>query len=225
MRGCEKEVWWIRHGHRQDAGDALSPGLGLSTLSEDGWREARLLAAWFSSRPDLIVASPFLRAIQTAAPLMEKYSDVPTETWPAEELTVLPHARFCQTNFADRAQETTEFWLRDDAEWSAGGGAESFFDFIGRIDRCLEAGRRATAKFIVVFSHGYTIKALLWRLANPGPVLRRGSVRAFYHYQQTLSVPTVSIVNARLDSRGIWSASPPQRPELGKWTLADDARE
>ncbi|MBO6236474.1 MAG: histidine phosphatase family protein, partial [Schwartzia sp.] len=63
-----KEILWIRHA--QSIGNAGMPTENRSSfpLSAVGYEQAEALAKKIPFTPDLIVASPFRRAWETAAP-------------------------------------------------------------------------------------------------------------------------------------------------------------
>ena len=84
-----KLVRLIRH-----AESAANAGLATTApdsipLTEKGQLQARAIADSITSAPDLIISSPFERAIATALPTTERFPHVPFETWPVEEFTYL----------------------------------------------------------------------------------------------------------------------------------------
>ncbi|WP_224790224.1 phosphoglycerate mutase family protein [Pseudomonas fluorescens] len=104
-----KLVRLIRH-----AESAANVGLATTTpdsipLTEKGRLQARVLADSITSAPDLIIASPFERAIATALPTAARFPHVPFEFWPVKEFTYLTPNRFAGTTQADRKplEETT----------------------------------------------------------------------------------------------------------------------
>ena len=77
-----KILMLVRHG--QSTGNVDQPthdhaSIPLTALGEE---QAKKLSTRIDVRPDLIVASSFRRAQQTAEPLREKFPDVPVEIWP-----------------------------------------------------------------------------------------------------------------------------------------------
>ena len=77
--------------------------LATIELTDKGWTQACDVAASWDEEPTLIVTSPFLRTQQTAAPTIERFSDVAVEVWPIEEFTYLQPSRWNDTLAADRA--------------------------------------------------------------------------------------------------------------------------
>lgn len=163
-----KFVRLIRH-----AQSAANAGLATTApdsipLTEKGQLQARTLADSITSAPDLIISSPFERAIATALPTAARYPHVPFEFWPVEEFTYLSPNRFAGTTQADRKPFAEDYWESGDAEFTDGLGAESFDHLLGRVDTMLAKLADHDAKDILVFSHGQFIRAAAWRIKHGG---------------------------------------------------------
>ena len=70
----EKQILLIRH-----AESCANVGLKTSTpaeipLTENGHEQARELAERIIEVPEIIITSPFIRTLQTAEPLLKKFS-------------------------------------------------------------------------------------------------------------------------------------------------------
>ena len=66
-------VYLARHGQTPLNETDVLRGLADPSLDETGWRQARQLAATLGSRePSAVVASPLLRAVQTARPVADR---------------------------------------------------------------------------------------------------------------------------------------------------------
>ena len=99
-------AWLIRHGESvANAGGAVS-SFSEIPLTARGRQQAELFAARFdelsADPPTLIVQSPYLRARQTAEPLIRRFAGVPVETWPVQEFTYLDPAATNGLNEAGR---------------------------------------------------------------------------------------------------------------------------
>jgi broad specificity phosphatase PhoE len=110
--------------------------------------------------PTLVVVSPFLRAQQTAEPLLQRFLDVPVEVWPIHEFTFLEPANHKNSTEADRQPHVADYWQRQDPAFLTGPGAESFTQFF---DRAREAIRRLETTnpggCIIIVTHGYFMQA------------------------------------------------------------------
>lgn len=211
----ERTVWLVRHGHRADEAEVPSEGLGLPPLSAQGRNEALLLARAIPRPPDLLVASPFVRAQETIAPLRARFPDVPFETWPVQEFTMLPAAMFEGTTCEDRGARIDAYWAANDPMRNPGPGAESFVELIRRVEAFFDALRERRERFTVVVSHGYTIQAALWRLREPEAELDEGAMRRFQAFRGQTPVPTVIIFPLTLDHAGAIYIGVPWRPVGG----------
>ncbi len=136
-------------------------------LSELGQRQALELAARLAEPPCLLVVSPYVRTHLTAAPVRLRHAAVPVEEWPVHEFTYLHPRHYAGTTETHRGTLAQDYWTRCDPQWNDGGGAESFAELIARIDRLEEQMRQRPEKDILVFTHGYFIKALLLRREQP----------------------------------------------------------
>ena len=162
-----KEIWLIRHGESTANAGLATKDASSIPLTDKGWQEARQMAHKFTSAPDLIVVSPYLRARQTAGPLAERFADTPIETWPVQEFTFLSPVRCAGTTVEQRRPLVEAYWKACDPMAIDGPGAESFAQML---DRVREAARRivaSPAKAIAIFTHGHIMQA--WRLLADNP--------------------------------------------------------
>lgn len=111
----------------------------------------------------MIIVSPYQRTQQTAAPLIARFPQVPLQTWPVQEFTYLNTKAHAGTTEQQRAIHAQAYWERCDPHWRDGAGAESFADFIQRIDTLGQRLREHRRLRVVVFTHGYFIKGFQLR--------------------------------------------------------------
>jgi broad specificity phosphatase PhoE len=157
-----KHVRLIRHG--ESAANAGEASLDHATipLTPKGVEQAHLVAQSFPYAPALIVSSPFTRAQGTAMATIATFPATPIETWPIQEFTYLEPARCANTTVAERRNWVEEYWSRSDPASKDGAGAESFLDFISRVQSFLGRLAEHPAQDIAVFSHGQFINAVAW---------------------------------------------------------------
>jgi len=89
-----------------------------------------------------------------------------TETWPIQEFTYLAPARCINTTVADRKVWVDEYWAKADPAFVHGEGAESFLEFIQRVQVFLDRLADAPGNQVAVFSHGQFMSALAWLLVR-----------------------------------------------------------
>ncbi len=199
----------VRHGESAANAGARTDDPALIPLTELGASQARFVADMISARPSLIVVSCFLRTIQTATPLIERYPGVPVESWPVEEFTYLDVGACRGTTYAEREALRDTYWSRCDPFWTDGPGCESFACFIARV-RALEhaLSARDAEGAVVVFTHGLLIQALLW-LQHPVPEsMSRAAMQDFDRFRRSVPVSNCAIFRAATDSSGRIQLSP-----------------
>ena len=159
---------FIRHG--QSTGNAGIPAddLSLLELTELGDQQASEVASSWTDRPTLIVTSPYLRTVQTAAPTVTRFADVAIETWAIQEFTYLDTERWNATLSSVRRPFVEAYWDRADPEYVDGVGAESFSTLLRRARVALDRLEALAADSLVyVFSHGQFIQAVHLLLRFP----------------------------------------------------------
>lgn len=159
----------VRHGQSQaNAGAPTNDPLSIE-LTQIGAMQAAAVATQWNITPGLILRSPAVRAISTALPTQLRFTSVPAETWPIHEFTYLDPARCAGTTAAQRREWVESYWSRAHPIWRDGPEAESFSDFMGRVDeaiRRLSLRSTQTTGAILLFGHGQFINAMRWRLTG-----------------------------------------------------------
>ena len=169
----KKKVWFFRHAQSLANADknykSDNFSVPLVPLSELGLKQAEEVVSYFGLAPDLIVTSSYIRTKQTANYLIKKYPNTPQEEWEdIREFTYLSLDRCFNTSFGERQPFKEEYWNRNDPNYNDGEGAESFSDFISRVRNAIEMLKNCKEKFIVLFSHEFTISAVKYLLEkNP----------------------------------------------------------
>lgn len=158
-----KSIEFLRH-----AESAANAGLPTSDPGDIPLTGAGRLAAEAAAReyegpaPDLIVVSPFRRAQETAAPFRRRFAIALVEEWPVQEFTYLSPTRCGSSSAADRLPLVEAYWSTATPETNDGPGAESFQDFIARVETALEKLRNHPEQSILVVCHEMFIKASMW---------------------------------------------------------------
>jgi broad specificity phosphatase PhoE len=161
-----KRVRLIRH-----AESAANAGLATTApdsipLTQNGHLQAQASADSIMFAPDLIISSPFDRAIATALPTTERFPQVPFEIWPVEEFTYLNPNRFVGSTQADRKPHAENYWAKGDAEFTDGSVAESFDHLLARAGAMLSKLADSNAQNILVYSHGQFIRSAAWLIKH-----------------------------------------------------------
>jgi probable phosphoglycerate mutase len=158
------EFWFIRHGESETNAGLPSLADESTPLTPKGMGQAEAVARWLESPPDLFVVSPYLRAQQTASPALIKFPDIPAETWEIQEYTYLSHELYRGTTTRDRRRLSEGYFRDADPDRVIGPGGESFNQFLDRVDDCIERLKSTHANRVILFGHGWFIRAGLWML-------------------------------------------------------------
>lgn len=152
-------TWLVRHGQSMSNAGLPTDGHAGIPLTALGRQQARELAAKVMCKPNLIVMSPFLRAQETAAPILARWPGAATETWEIGELTYLSPARCCGTTAQMRKPMVDNYWRACNPDFCDGPDAESFRTFMDRLRifhqrlLCLEGA------FAIMVGHGQFFSA------------------------------------------------------------------
>lgn len=197
-----KDLWLIRHAESlANIGESTSTP-GEIPLSDAGFGQAKRLAASTDERPDLIVLSPYVRSQQTAEPFLDLYPDVVTETLLIQEFTYLSVSRCRGTNFEQRKPWVAQYWQRADPNYSDGGQAESFAEFIGRCETFARQMIEREFELAFAVTHEQFIKGLLWNSMDLGGEMSSEMMRGFQQYMNSFKIPNTAILRIKIDNDG-----------------------
>ncbi len=170
----------IRHGESEANAGLPTPSPSAIRLTEKGRGQAASLAERLDIVPALIIVSSYLRTRQTAEQFMQKHPGTPVEVWPVHEFTYLDIGRHANTTEAERRQFVEAYWNRNDPHGNEGGGAESFAEFIHRVETLIARLRGQESGPVVVFTHGYFIHGVEMRFANPYRLVDEEMMKSFH---------------------------------------------
>ena len=170
---------FVRHG--QSTGNVGVPAedLALIELTDVGRTQAQAVADGWSERPDLIVTSPYLRARDTAAPTIDRFSDTPVEVWPIQEFTYLRPSRWNRSSTAERRPFLLRYWQAGDPAYCDGEDAESFSTLLRRAEAALQRlAALPRPALVYLFAHGQFIQAVR-AVVTQGELDDAGKMRGF----------------------------------------------
>ncbi|MEN8240311.1 MAG: histidine phosphatase family protein [Chloroflexota bacterium] len=226
---ADKTFWFIRHGESEGNAGLPTPSAGEIHLTNKGIQQAECIPDQIIDAPDMFVVSPFCRTSETAAPTLKKFPNVPVETWNIQEYTYLPEKLHDNTTLKQRRWPAIRYFMRMDPELILGPGAESFNQLIARVDSTLEKLVSGTSSTIILFSHGWFMRTLIWRLIFfPGlwggislgelkdkmptsdflfklfsrnPDIGKNQIKHFLRFSGIISVPNGSILKLRWQAK------------------------
>ncbi len=175
-------VRFIRHGESLANAGHVTAEPHAIPLTQKGRDQAQALSAGFNAPPEFIISSPYLRALDTAAPMVTRFPGTPVEIWPVQEITCLTPERCIGTTSMQRAPWVKAFWSRADPDAREGAGAESYVEFVARVRAALTRLSALPHRAAVVFSHGQFMKAVHWEIMKEGPPITPETMLAFRAY-------------------------------------------
>lgn len=193
-------IWFIRHAQSQANAGEITCDPAAIALTPLGREQAIHVASIFEHAPDLVISSPYLRAQQTAKPLLDRFPDARAEIWPVQEFTYLCPDRCRNTTVHERLPLAEEYWKRKEPHYIDGGGAESFAALMGRVDMMWQKlSAYKCSKEVVIFTHAQFVRAAIWYWLYVGEQISDRGMRRFQNFLYSFSVPNGAIVKTRLD--------------------------
>lgn len=196
------EVWFIRHGESVSNANLRTVHPEQSELTPRGEVEARQVITAFDREPDLIVVSPYLRARQTAVPTIRHFVSVPAEEWPVFEFTYLDPKRYRGTTGMERRPYARAYWERCDPNLKEGGSGESFVELLARVRALIARLQQQSHRFIVVFSHGMFVRALIWYILQGEHPATPDLMRQYHRFLRAVRMPNCAICKTQFLSSG-----------------------
>ncbi len=183
--------WFIRHAESESNAGLPSNSPVSINITEKGKRQAEFIAKYIQDKPSLFIHSPYSRTTQTGQPLFDKFPDVPIEEWPIQEYTYLPHKNYYQTTTMQRYPQARRYFLYGDPNYITGEGAESFNQFRERVKETLKKLSKLDSDFIVIFGHGWFIRAILWEEIKEVGLSKEARIYRWNLYKEKLYTSTI----------------------------------
>lgn len=200
-------VWFIRHGESESNANLKTTHPAQSALTPQGHEESLKVPLAITQQPDLLVVSPYLRAQQTAVPTQEKFPDASVETWSVEEFTYLDPIEYKDTTGADRWPAAKAYWEDNDPQLKHGGKGESFAELMERVQLLQTRLAQHPSDFIVVFSHGLFLRALLHTQIVGQYDATPEMMERYRHFIWGVHMPNCAILKTTIDANGRFTFS------------------
>jgi len=197
------KVWFIRHCESEANAGCSTSIPDAIPLTDVGWRQAKKVSLAFEQTPSLIVTSKYLRAVQTAQPTIERFSNIPTQIWGIHEFTYLSSEKLGNTSREERQPLVKSFWTNCDPDYLHGTGAETFSNFIERVKAMKDKIMALDEGFIAIFSHGYVIKAMLWANLINSFTATTDYMQNFYKFHTSFNLYNGAIIECEYDPKRI----------------------
>lgn len=189
-------VFLIRHGESESNAGLSSSDPGSIPLTPAGHRQAAQIAQVFADVPALIVTSPYLRARQTAQPMISRFPHAACQEWPVQEFTYLGDLHGRASTAQERQPYAWAYWDRADPQHS-NGAAESFTGLLNRVTDCLNRLSAQRSGPVVVFTHGLFMRAVAWSLLTAITAPGENEMRSFRRFANRYLIPNAGVVELR----------------------------
>lgn len=185
------EIWLVRHG--QSAANAGLPTESPEAieLTASGQAQAQALAQWLPEAEYTIWSSHYRRAQDTARPALARWNTQVREHPQLHEFVTLDPVRCARTTYAERMPWVTAYWLRSDPDFRDGEGAESFREFLQRVETVRRDLQDPAGKTLV-FGHGMFFCLWIWRELG-FPADTSAAMAAFRRFNVGLPMPNAGI--------------------------------
>ncbi len=208
------DALFIRHAESLADVGAPTDHPATYALTERGRQQAATFAKATVVVPRVIVHSSYLRAEQTAQPLAARFPSVHTLALPIHEFTYLDPAQWRGTNAKQRLEAAQAYWGAADPRSQASEEAESFYEFLARVEAALAWLEKTNTGPIFLFCHEVFIRAIMWRCMVPSLELAANTMSAFRAWQLSASLPPLSMTRVVCNQTGEIVLSPPFRFKL-----------
>ena len=193
-----KSLYFIRHGESlANAGGAPLPNADIP-LTDIGHQQAvHRLHRWqtLGVIPSRIYHSDMYRTKQTALPFCEYYGITATPLGLLNELNTLAFEHIKNIGTDARRQMNTHWWQTTELDHKDGIGADSFGEFLDRVDRFINQLDKFDHQTLI-FGHGIWLGLLAYRLMGL-PVCNNSDIQRFRQYQTSLPMHNTALY--RLD--------------------------
>ncbi len=197
-----KTIYLVRHGESASNAGQATDDPGLIPLTDLGEAQARQLAAELDIRPQRVITSEYVRAIDTAKPFCGKYKIELNTHRLLHEFTMLDPQEVAGTTNAQRRPLVKNYWEVSNTECRMGPGAETFSEFANRVDGFLNELDSAP-NHTVVFGHGIWFALLLWRVLG-FTAYDDTAMRSFRRFQLALPMPNCAVYELHSQSPHAW---------------------
>jgi broad specificity phosphatase PhoE len=186
-------LWLVRHGQSVANAGGITADYDNIPLTDLGRLQSEAFTAACLEAPNWIGLSPYLRARETAAPLLARFPAVPTFDLDVHEFTYLATGRCDGMDSATRQPLVDAYWSRLDPDYCDGIGAESFASLMDRAEAFLNWAS-GQVSFGIVFTHEQFIRAVLVAAMHPFEKPTVSLMRRFFALRSGMPIPNAAIV-------------------------------
>jgi alpha-ribazole phosphatase len=196
-------VYLIRHGQSQANVGGITLANPVVPLTELGQLQAQALAALLPATAVKIWASPFKRALDTAAPYCARLGRSAATHDDLREFETVDTAQMSGSSSAEREAVVARYWIRSDPEQRTGPAAETFREFHDRVARARTRFLPSLPDGTLIFGHGMWMALLFWQIWGFEKIDHIG-MSLFRRFQLGFPTPNTSVYRLTHAAPGSW---------------------
>lgn len=188
-----KNIYLVRHAQSQSNAELKLTVNQDIALTETGHKQAQALADWLLhtvEKIDSVFVSTYQRTHATALPLLDQIHLSPVVWADLHEFNYLNFARIQDCSFSQVRAIATDYWQTytptdvDGAQLSVPKSwqAESFSDFVQRVQRTVQRLHALPEGNYVVYTHGMWLCMLIW-LSLGYPTKNNADMQRFRQFE------------------------------------------
>lgn len=159
--GDNKKLYLVRHAESYNNIKGVEY-ICDSELTDLGLKQATEISKYFDDDITLIIHSRFKRTKQTADFTIHRFPNAEIREWNVHEFNYLGELNSSIVNKEKRKNEKSFYWEQAELYYRYNDVAESFNDFLKRVEKFILDIEECDKETIAVFSHKYFINGILW---------------------------------------------------------------
>jgi broad specificity phosphatase PhoE len=196
-------VYLIRHGQSQANVGGITLANPVVPLTELGQLQAQALAPLLPASPATIWASPFRRALDTAAPYCARMGRSAATHDDLREFETVDTAQMSGSSSTEREAVVARYWIKSDPEQRTGPAAETFREFYDRVARARSQFLPSLPDGTIIFGHGMWMALLFWQIWGFEKIDHIG-MSLFRRFQLGFPTPNTSVYRLTHAAAGRW---------------------
>ncbi|HEY6457139.1 MAG TPA: histidine phosphatase family protein [Steroidobacteraceae bacterium] len=197
-------VYLIRHGQSQANVGGITLANPIVPLTELGQLQAQALAALLPATCVKIWASPFKRALDTAAPYCARMGRSAATHDDLREFETVDTAQMTGSSSAQREAVVARYWIKSDPEQRTGPAAETFREFHERVARARNQFLPILPDGTMIFGHGMWMALLFWQIWGFETIDHVG-MSLFRRFQLGFPTPNTAVYRVTHAAAGKWA--------------------
>lgn len=202
MREYNRKLYLVRHGETYNNIKGFAYEYD-SDLTDLGVNQAVEISKFFSEDIQLIVHSGLKRTVRTASYTINRFPNAKILQWDVKEFNYLGDNDSMVSDRVKRKYNKDTFWSLADLHYKFNEKSESFYEFLRRIESFTFEVVNNDIDIMVVFSHKYFLKGILWS------VMMRNkdnyfSVNDFYKFCNLYSINNADIIPCLINKKQIY---------------------